>query len=430
MSNTELHDMTAVELSSRFKCKQLSPVEVTKAALARIERLNNHFDAYCFIDREGALDSACASERRWASGIPLSAIDGVPASIKDLCLTKGWPTLRGSLTVDPAGPWIEDAPCTTRLREAGAVLLGKTTTPERGWKGVTDNPRGEVARNPWDISKTAGGSSGGAAVAAALGMGALHIGTDGGGSIRIPAAFCGIVGFKPSFGRVPAYPPSPFGDVAHIGPITRSVTDAALMLNVISQPDFRDCSALPYDPRDYCDGIDNGVSGLTVAWSPDLGFVSVDPEVEEIVAKAVAILGSESWQIENAELTLDDPIDIFHKHWYTGAAATLSNIPRDRQIDIDPGLVEIAREGGQYDHMDYIAATHDRAKFCQRVAQFFKKTDVLLTPAMPIAAFEAGREVPFGSGLKRWTGWTGFTYPFNLTQQPAVVVPCGYTSSG
>jgi hypothetical protein len=146
MSNTELHDMTAVELSGRFKCKQLSPVEVTKAALARIERLNNHFDAYCFVDREGALDSACASERRWASGIPLSAIDGVPASIKDLCLTKGWPTLRGSLTVDPAGPWIEDAPCTTRLREAGAVLLGKTTTPERGWKGVTDNPRGEVAR--------------------------------------------------------------------------------------------------------------------------------------------------------------------------------------------------------------------------------------------------------------------------------------------
>ena len=183
---------------------------------------------------------ARASEQRWATGRPAGPVDGVPTSIKDVFLTRGWPTLRGSRTIDPAQPWAEDAPCVARLRDSGAVLLGKTTTPEIGWKGVTDSPLTGVTRNPWDPARTPGGSSGGAAAAVASGMGALAVGTDGGGSVRIPASFTGTVALKPTYGRIPLYPASPFGTLAHAGPMTRSVEDAALLLDVLSGPDSRD----------------------------------------------------------------------------------------------------------------------------------------------------------------------------------------------
>ncbi|MDH3596510.1 MAG: amidase family protein, partial [Rhodospirillales bacterium] len=239
--------LTATELLTRFRAGSLSPVEVTEAALARIEAHDTALNAFCLVDAEQALAEARRSEERWRIGAPKGRLDGVPASIKDLLLTKGWPTLRGSKALDPDQPWDEDAPAVARLREHGAVLLGKTTTPEFGWKGVTDSPLTGVTRNPWDPSRTPGGSSGGAAAAVATGMGALAIGTDGGGSIRIPAGFTGIFGLKPSFGRVPAYPLSPFGTVAHLGPMTRSVADAALMLTVLAEPDPRDWYALPVD---------------------------------------------------------------------------------------------------------------------------------------------------------------------------------------
>ena len=222
----EIAKLTATELAARYRTKALSPVEATKAALDQIERLNGAVNAYCLVDGERALEQAKESEARWMRDEPLGPLDGVTTSIKDIILSEGWPTLRGSLTIDPNQPWIEDAPCVSRLREQGAVFLGKTTTPEFGWKGVTDSPLTGLTRNPWDLSKTPGGSSGGAAVAAALCMGALHLGTDGGGSVRIPAGFTGVVGLKPTFARVPAYPPSPYGDLAHIGPMTRSVKDA------------------------------------------------------------------------------------------------------------------------------------------------------------------------------------------------------------
>src|SRR5207302_2057648 len=231
--------------------KNLSPVEATRAVLERIERLNPVLNAFCLVDGEAAIASATESEGRWMKGAPMGALDGVPVSIKDLILTRGWPTLRGSKTIDPKGPWDDDAPAVARLREVGAVLLGKTTTPGFGWKGVTDSPLTGITRNPWNPAKTPGGSSGGAAAAVASGMGPLAVGTDGGGSIRIPCAFTGLFGIKPTFGRVPAWPPSPMGTVAHVGPIARSVADAALMPSVMSQPDSRDCTALPYEPRDY-----------------------------------------------------------------------------------------------------------------------------------------------------------------------------------
>lgn len=430
MSLSEVAKLSAAELSARYATRALSPVEATLAALDRIDRHNAATGAYCLVDQEGALAAARASEDRWYKGTPISPIDGVTASIKDLILTRQWPTLRGSRTVDARGPWNEDAPVTARLREAGAVLLGKTTTPERGWKGVTDNPLGDVARNPWDTSKTAGGSSGGAAIAAALGMGALHVGTDGGGSIRIPAGFSGIFGLKPSYGRVPAYPASQFGDVAHIGPMTRSVEDAAMMLSVIARPDSRDWQALPADGCDYRAGLVGGVAGRRIAFSPDLGYVQVDPEIAQSVAAAAEVFRGLGATVELASPGFDDPINVFNSVWYSGAAVALGAIPKSLHGDIDPGLRTIAAEGAAYPHMDYMVATQSRAALGQTVSAFFEHFDLLLTPTLPIPAFAAGEEVPPGSGYQRWTEWTPFTYPFNLTHNPAAAMPCGFTSNG
>src|SRR5437016_11645885 len=253
----DLCALSATALLDAYRKHELSPVEVTKAVLERIDRLNPVLNAFNLVSQR-AMDDAKASEARWMSGQPKGLLDGVPVSIKDIILTKGWPTLRGSKTVDPKGPWNDDAPATARLREHGAVLLGKTTTPEFGWKGVTDSPLTGITRHPWNRAKTPGGSSGGAAAAVASGMGPLAVGTDGGGSIRIPCAFTGLFGIKPTFGRVPAWPPSPMGTVAHVGPIARSVADAALMLGVMSQPDSRDWTALPYDGGDYREGLEDG----------------------------------------------------------------------------------------------------------------------------------------------------------------------------
>src|SRR5690242_15915244 len=189
--------MTAAELVAHYRGRRLSPVEVTRAALERISRLNPLHKAFVLVDDARALDEARASEARWQRGEPAGLVDGVPVTVKDLILTEGWPTLRGSRTIDPNQPWREDGPPVARMKEQGAVFLGKTTTPEFGWKGVTDSPLTGVTVNPWNRELTPGGSSGGAAVAAALGLGTLHIGTDGGGSIRIPAGFCGVFGFKP-----------------------------------------------------------------------------------------------------------------------------------------------------------------------------------------------------------------------------------------
>ena len=255
-----LADSTAIELLDLYRTGKASPVEATRAVLARIEALNPVLNAFCLVASDDALKAAAASEARWQKQAPCGALDGVPVSIKDLLLTRGWPTRRGSRTVDPNQPWDVDAPAVARLREAGAVLIGKTTTPEFGCKGETNSALTGITRNPWDPSKTPGGSSGGTAAAVAAGMGPLSVGTDGAGSVRIPAAFCGNFGLKPSFGRVPAYPLSPFGTVSHVGPHTMSVRDAALMMNVLKQPDPRDWTSLPPDPADYTAGLEAGTA--------------------------------------------------------------------------------------------------------------------------------------------------------------------------
>jgi aspartyl-tRNA(Asn)/glutamyl-tRNA(Gln) amidotransferase subunit A len=422
--------LSATELVGLYRRKQLSPVEATRAVLERIERFDGALNAFCLVDAEGALAAARVSEDRWRRGAPAGLVDGVPTVIKDIVLTKGWPTLRGSRAIARDQPWDVDAPVTARLREQGAVLVGKTTTPEFGWKAVTDSPLTGITRNPWDVAKTPGGSSGGAAAACALGMGALHIGTDGGGSIRIPASFTGIFGLKPSFGRVPAWPLSPFGTVAHLGPMTRTVSDAALMLNVLALPDRRDWLALPYDPRDHRIGHEDGVRGLKIAFSPDLGFAEVDPEVADLVAAAAGAFEELGAKVEQTDPGFARPQETFVTHWYAGAANLLRHYDAGRRAEMDPGLIEIATAGEQIGLMDYLDAVGQRGALGQTMCAFHEQFDLLLTPSVPIPAFQAGAELSDPTRQQRWIDWAPFSNPFNLTQQPAASVPCGFTAAG
>ncbi len=422
--------LTASELVAAYSTGELSPVEATESALNAIEERDGEVNAYCLVDREVALEGAKASETRWREGNPIGWLDGVPTSIKDMFLTAGWPTLRGSTCVDPNQPWDVDSPVAARLRENGLVLLGKTTTPELAWKGVTDSALCGITRNPWDTALTAGGSSGGSAAAVAAGMGELTVGTDGGGSIRIPAAFCGIVGLKPTYGRVPLYPASPFGALSHAGPMARSVDDVALMLDVLALPDHRDPNALPPPISAYREAVRRDVRGLIAAFSPTLGFAEVHPEVASLVRSAVAGLEDAGLRIEETDPGFNDPKDAFDVLWSTGAAQWLNTFPPGSEERIDPGLRRVWEQGKTYSAADYLAANAERAALGILMGEFHTRYDVLITPTVGIPPFEAGYEVPPGSGLSSWPEWTPFTYPFNMTQQPAISVPAGVTEDG
>lgn len=403
-------------------------MEVAQAVLKRIDAHNPEVNAFCLVDEERTLEHARKSEVRWQKAEPVGLLDGVPVSIKDVLLTKGWPTLYGSRTVSRDQPWDVDAPVVARLR--GAILIGKTTTSEFHWKTVTDSPLTGITRNPWNPALTPGGSCGGAAAAVAAGMGPLAIGTDGGGSIRVPCSFCGLFGLKPTFGRVPRYPIGSAGMLAHVGPITRSVSDAALLLTVISQPDTRDWYALPYDGCDYRIRLEDGVKGLRIAFSADLGYARVNPEVSNIVAKAVARFTELGAMLEEASPGFADPKRVFEAHWYPDIAEIVRGIPDEKKPLMDPGLLEIAEEGARLSLSEYLTAVAERERLGARMQSFHEKYDLLLTPTLPIPAFKVGVDVPDLSTQKRWVDWTPFAYPFNLTRQPAATIPCGVTQDG
>ncbi len=427
---TDLADLTATELIAAFRNGSASPVEATRAALAAIDARNDDVNAFVLVDPDSALAAAKQSEARWRSGRVAGPGDGVPTSIKDLLYTRGWPTLRGTNLIDPLGPWTEDAPAVARLREAGAVLLGKTTTPEFGWKGVTDSLRHGATGNPWDAALTSGGSSGGSATAVGLGMGTWSVGTDGGGSLRIPAAFTGTVTIKPTYGLVPVWPASPFGTLSHAGPITRSVADAALMLDILTGFDPRDWSALRTPAVSFRDGLDDGVRGLRIAFSPDLGYVRNDPQVEAVVRAAAAVLADAGAHVEQVDPGFADPVDAFHVLWFAGAASVLRAYGADAVKRVDPGLRRSAERANEFSAADYLDATAVRVDLGVRMGRFHQTYDLLLTPTLPITAFPKGQDVPQGWHAVEWTSWTPYTYPFNMTQQPAASVPCGFTSAG
>lgn len=426
---TDIGQMSAVELLGRYRDKSLSPVDVTEDALERIERFNPLVNAYCHIDADGALRAARASEQRWLKGEPCGALDGIPASIKDLTLTQGMPTRKGSRTTSAQGPWDVDAPFTAFMRQAGAVLLGKTTTPEFGWKGVTDNPLYGITRNPWDTRMTAGGSSGGAAAAASLNLGVLHQGSDAGGSIRIPCAFTGTFGIKPTFGYVPQWPSSSMTILSHLGPMTRTVEDAVLMLQTVARPDARDGligapRTTPWLPAEH------SLKGLRIAYSADLGHIKVDPQVAAVIASAVARLSELGAEVEHVDPGFSDPLETFNTLWFAGAARLAGQLDSAQRDLLDPGLQRIAALGQGISLSDYSSALEARAALVAQMSEFHQRYDILVTPMLPITAFAAGHNVPPDSHYSEWMHWTPFSYPFNLTQQPAASVPCGLAQNG
>jgi aspartyl-tRNA(Asn)/glutamyl-tRNA(Gln) amidotransferase subunit A len=418
-----------------YRSGQASPVEATQAVLERIARLNPVLNAFCLIDEAAALTSAHLSEARWQahrhSGAAVLPLDGVPVSIKDLILTQGWPTLRGSKTVNPDQPWEVDAPVTARLREAGAVLLGKTTTPEFGCKGETNSLLTGISRNPWNTEHTPGGSSGGASAAVSAGLGPLAIGTDGAGSVRIPAAFCGNVGLKPSFGRVPAYPLSPFGSVAHLGPHAMTVEDVALLMNTISQPDARDWTSLPYDGMDYLAGLHRGVKGLRVAYSPTLGYAkNIDPDIAAATAQAAKHLQDLGAVVEQVDPLSEDPLDITTSLWFAGAYQVWQTLSPAQQALTDPDFKAQAELGAQLDANAIHVLNQRRGVLGSHLRQFMQRFDLILTPSTAVTAFKARPAGHSPMDSQAMLGWTPFSYPFNLSQQPAISLPCGLSSQG
>lgn len=421
--------MSAETLTNAFASGELNPVEVARAALDRAAEVNDTLNAFTVIDHQGALSAAAASQQRWRAGTPSSPIDGVPTTIKDIVPCHGLDVRYGSTsTGDISGE--ADAPSVKNLRAAGAIIIGLTTTPEFGWKAVTDNPKDGVTRNPWDVSRTPGGSSGGAAAAAASGAGVLHLGTDGGGSIRIPAAFTGIVGHKPSFGHVAAYPPSAFGTVAHIGPMARTVGDAALMLNAMSGRDLRDWTQSPfaYSPAEV---RPLNWAGKRVAYwkTPCCGGVASEiSSAVEAVLKDLELAGA---TVTETRLPYQDQLlEIFYRHWYVGAANRLSAIDESLHHAIDPGFLSAARQGQRYSAVDRMKAEVQRAHYGSQMDQLLQDFDYLISPTVPVSPFEAGYDVPVGSGLDSWVEWSSFSFPINLSQQPACSVPCGFTPDG
>ena len=364
-----------------------------------------------------------------AAGEPQGLLDGVPTSIKDIVLTRGWVARRGSHTTEGDPPAAADAPATARLREAGAVLLGSTTTPEFGWKGVTDNPLGHVGRNPWDVTRTSGGSSGGAGIAAALGMGALHVGTDGGGSIRIPSSFCGIVGLKPTFGRVPAWPLSPFGTVAHIGPMTRTVADAALMLTVLSRPGpARLARAAPR--RRGLSGRPGGGHGRAAdRGQRGPGYVEVDPEVRATFEAALGVLADMGARVERVDPPVAGAAEHLRAYLVPRGDAPAGEIAGRAARAARSRLRRHGRAGRT------LQPGGDPGRRCRAgelgvaMQRFLAEYDLLATPSTAMPAFAAGIEHPDPERRERWSDWAGFSYPFNLTQQPAISVPAGFTAA-
>jgi aspartyl-tRNA(Asn)/glutamyl-tRNA(Gln) amidotransferase subunit A len=421
----------ATELARAVREKQLSPVEITQAVLERIEALNPRLNAFCTLTAEEALAAARAAEQAVLDGKPLGPLHGVPYSVKDLVITKGVRTMRGSRIYEE---WVpeEDTPAVERLRAAGGILLGKTTTPEFGWKGVTDSPVTGITRNPWNPERTPGGSSGGAAAQVAAGMGPLAIGTDGGGSIRIPAAFTGIFGIKPSYGRVPTYPASNHDMLSHMGPMTRTVADAALMLSVMAGPHHADRCSLEASPEDYVGRLREGIKGLRVAWSPDLGFASVQPQVAALAQRAASAFAELGAKVEAAQPALGDPTDTFITLYVLGAGGGLADSLAEWESRMDPGLVTVVKMAASFKGLDVIRAQIARHQLWDRMRRFFDAYDLLLTPTLAVPAFPVGQLVPDPehSSLRDMFAWTPFSYLFNMTGNPAASVPCGFTDEG
>lgn len=432
----DLATAAAVDLAATVAARQASPLEIVEALLARIDAWEPRLNAFVVLDREGSIAQARAATDAVVRGEPLGPLHGVPVTIKDVQAVAGFPTRRGSRLTDPR-PAPNDAPLVARLRRAGAIVLGITTTPEHGWTAVGDSPLSGSTHNPWGAGLTAGGSSAGAAALAGSGCGPLHLGTDGAGSIRLPAHFCGAVGFKPTFGTVPYVPVPSNGSLSHAGPLARTVADAALMTAVMAGPDARDHTSLP-GTFDAVVGTTD-LRGLRIAYSPDLGHARVDSDVASLVAEAVL-----AFEDAGALVSTVTPAwgpsgpELARELW---GAAYVGYLPADDEAaaQMDPGLVAYTRAFAGLTANQVLDAQRWRLDYAATVNSWFgdQGWDLLVTPTASVPAFESGRQVPDdwdppgGDGsAPDWLAWAEFTYPFNLSHGPAISVPCGLTADG
>jgi aspartyl-tRNA(Asn)/glutamyl-tRNA(Gln) amidotransferase subunit A len=426
MTEVALTALSATELVRLYRTRALSPVAVTRAVLDRIESKNANINAFVVVDVKGALAVAAESEARWARGEPLGLLDGVPVSVKDLLAQRGLPTRRGSKTTSAEGPSSEDAPAVARLREHGAVLLGKTTTSEFGLKGLGDSPLTGVTHNPWDLAHTPGGSSAGAVAAVAAGFGPLAVGTDGGGSIRVPSAFSGVVGLKPTFGVVPQSPPHLVGVPPHVGPIAHNVEDAALLLSVLSGPDSRDPFRAPLLRTDYRDAEPRSLEGVSIGYSKTLGFAEVSEEVAALFERAVGVFRSLGAAIEPSDPGFARPAAILQTLFWGRAALTVPKISSEQRAQLDPAIEASAQQGERLSALDYLQAEARRIDLAEHLARYHQRFDLLLTPAIagvapkhdaPDALAQLGQRAPFAGA-------------FSLTRQPAISIPVGVSAGG
>jgi Asp-tRNA(Asn)/Glu-tRNA(Gln) amidotransferase A subunit family amidase len=421
---------TAQEIRERVVGKEVSATEIMAETLSRMESLEPMLNAFVTPTPERAMEAAREADRLLAEGDEPGPLHGVPISVKDLINVGGVRTTFGSRTMaDNIAR--EDAPSVERARAAGACVIGKTTTTEFGCKaGGGDSPLSGVTRNAWDPSKTTGGSSAGAATSVAAGVTPFALGTDGGGSIRIPASLCGVFGIKAQYGRVPVFPTSATPTLGHVGPISRTVRDAALLLGVISGFDARDPASVSEPGPDFLAACEAPVDGMRVAWSPTLGYARPTSEVLEITEEAVRAIEGLGLSIDLVEEMIDDPVELWNAEFFAGAGTRLKDALRNSRDLLDPAVADVLDGALEATVTDYYEKVFARYGLREQIRRFFEQYDLLLTPTLPVPAFGAGVNVPPELPDRNVVSWVYYTYPFNLTGNPAASVPCGFTTEG
>jgi aspartyl-tRNA(Asn)/glutamyl-tRNA(Gln) amidotransferase subunit A len=431
MNSEDLGYLPATQLAELIRTKQISPVESTRTLLERITALEPKVNAFVYLAADQAMDAARAAEARLMSGERIGRLHGVPVTIKDLSITKDMPTQQGSLIYKGSQP-SEDAPLVSRLRDEGAIILGKTATSEFGWTGVSHSPLTGITHNPWKFGYNAGASSAGAGAGAAAGYGPLHQGSDGAGSIRMPAHFCGVFGLKPSFGRVPYYPVSTGDLTSHNGTLTRTVADSALMLEVMAGPHPLDYTTLEAGPAAYGARLHEGIKGMRIAYSPDLGHARVDPDVAALVKAAAHRFSEIGATVEEVPIPWAGPGPELIRFFWAAHLTRLKPHLGEWESQMDPGLVSCIKAATNVSVADYQLARERKMAYVAAIQGWFQAWDFLLTPSVSVAAFPAERLMP-GHWPQHdwdWVSWAEFSYPFNMSWNPAASVPCGFTADG
>lgn len=420
--------MTALEMRTLIHGKQVSPVEIAVSTLSAIEDTQDTLNAFVTITPDLALEAALKAEQAVMKG-EHGLLTGLPLSVKDLTAVKGVRFTSGSRTLaDFISP--VDSPASERLKAHGAVIMGKTTTTEFGCKGSSDSPLTGETRNPWDLTRTTGGSSAGAGASVAAGITPFALGTDGGGSIRIPSSLCGLFGIKPHFGRVPVYPTAATPTLAHVGPMARTVRDAALLLTAISGYDARDPASVAAVVPDYLGACERSPKNLRIAWSPTLGYAKPTKEIAALAESAVRTFEHLGCKVELVEHIFDDPIDLWMAEFYAGVGTRLQKTLREHREIIDPAVANVLDMALNQSIEEYYGRVFARYDFREKLRQLFEKFDLLMTPTTPTAAFPLGCDVPPELDGANIVSWVAYTYPFNLSGQPAASVPCGFTKDG